>query len=76
MRVQFILVLAAASYLAGCSRSGGDPATKRRVADKDVNTRHLQGTTEVLKNFRYGQRPKASQAAVEPKTRKPQEKPK
>lgn len=70
MRVQSVLVLVAAAYLAGCSQSGGDTTTRRRVADKDVNTRHLQGTTEVLKNFRYGAQP----AAVEQKTRKGKEK--
>ena len=37
--------------LCSCSPKS-DPAAQERVADKDVNTRHTKGTTDVLKNYR------------------------
>jgi hypothetical protein len=74
MRAQFVLAVAVALSISGCSSSGSEAASKGRVADKDVNTRHLKGTTDVLKNYRYGERPGGRQAATEQKRRKRQEK--
>jgi hypothetical protein len=74
MRAQFVLAVAVASSIAGCSSSGSDATSKRRVADEDINTRHIKGTTDVLKNYRYGERPGGREAATEQKGRKPQEK--
>jgi hypothetical protein len=50
----------AALLLAGCSGGRSDSETRKRVADKDVNTKHLKGTTDVLKNYRYGERPEGA----------------
>ena len=43
--------------LAGCSGGRSDSDARKRVADREVNTKHLKGTTDVLKNYRYGERP-------------------
>ena len=47
----------AALLSAGCSGGRSQSEVRKRVADKEVNTKHLKGTTDVLKNYRYGERP-------------------
>jgi hypothetical protein len=72
MRTHLALSLVVGVFVAGCSRPSSDAASKRRFADKEVNTRHLKGTTDVLQNYRYGERPGDAKAAAEKKGQKPQ----
>ena len=48
--------MVAVFLLTGCSGGPADSHGRKRVADKEVNTKHLKGTTDVLKNYRYGER--------------------
>ena len=52
-----ILTAAAAVLLIGCSSNQPKPAAK---AVQDVNKQHTKGTTEVLRNYRYGEPPPGS----------------
>jgi hypothetical protein len=54
-------------FLTGCSSERTAAESRRRVADKEVNTKHLKGTTDVLKNYRYGERPDAGKATSDKK---------
>lgn len=47
----FITLIVVALACSGCSASSNAQARKR-AADREVNTKNLEGTTDVLKNYR------------------------
>ena len=71
MRTGLYFIVAVGLSAAGCSGGRSEDHSRRRVADKEVNTRHLKGTTDVLKTYRYGEQAKK---AAEKKAQTPPEK--
>ena len=49
-----VLALAASAFFTGCSSN--EPKKTPGPAE-DVNKQHIKGTTDVLRNYRYGEPP-------------------
>ena len=74
MRKGLYFIVAVGLSAAGCSGGRSEDHSRRRVADKEVNTRHLKGTTDVLKTYRYGERAVETKKTAEKKAQTPPEK--
>ena len=74
IRMGLCFLAAMGLCMSGCTGARSDDHRRGSVAEKEVNTRHLKGTTDVLKTYRYGERPGDAKTPADKKSRIPQEK--